>query len=264
MTARTCRFIPERVGDPTVATTNPTRLYCHARSPDICSRAFAPARFEAASSRVRNDGTQTSRNRLCIGALEIRGLDGSSICWLATLDAHRPGTTSRVDGSEAQRVGPQFTFHAQAFARVEPTFDACSVTIATASMAAAAAAGTAAAAAASRTAAAATAATEAATASALLTLLRFVHLDLSPVEHLPVELGDGFGRCLSVTHGHEREATGLPGLPIRGNHHLANLAYCSERGLDARLSGTKRKISDKKTIAHSYLRGLFARSLKRF
>jgi hypothetical protein len=106
------------------------------------------------------------------------------------------------------------------------------------------------------------AAAEAAATAALLTLLGFVHFDLAPIEHLPVELGDGFGRGLGVAHCHEREATGLPGLTIRGNHHLANLAYCSERGLDARLGGTKRQISDKKTIAHSYLRGLFARSLK--
>jgi len=97
---------------------------------------------------------------------------------------------------------------------------------------------------------AAAAAAIAAAAAARRSLLGLVHFELAPIEQEPVELRDGRRGRLVVAHGHEREASRLPGLAIGGHRDLADFAGRSERGLDGGLGGGEREISDVETIAH--------------
>jgi hypothetical protein len=80
--------------------------------------------------------------------------------------------------------------------------------------------------------------------------LGLIDLDLTPIEHEPVELCDRCARSLGGAHGHEGEATGLTRLAVGGHGHLANFSGRGECGLDGLLAGAERQISYVETIAH--------------
>ena len=79
--------------------------------------------------------------------------------------------------------------------------------------------------------------TSSAAAGTLGAFLGFADLQGTAIEHRTIELRDGGVCCRRVGHGDECEATGLAGLAIRWDCHLANLTDCGERRFEIRLPG---------------------------
>ena len=100
-----------------------------------------------------------------------------------------------------------------------------------------------------------TAPTSAATETAVATgpLLRLVDAELATVQCQPVELRDGFGSRLSITHGHEGKSSRPPRVPVDGNGHFTHFPGRGERCFQRRLVGFERKVSYEESISHVVL-----------
>jgi hypothetical protein len=97
--------------------------------------------------------------------------------------------------------------------------------------------------------------TSAATETTVATgpLLCLVHAELATVQRQPIELRDGFGRRLSITHRHEGKASRPPRVTVDGDGHFTHFPCRGECRLQRRLVGFERKVSYEESISHFVL-----------